>query len=89
MLGKADNQKLYRKLKTKSLIQLVIPPRKGMDKSQSRRPMIEEMLTKQNMKNYKERLITIEQMQELLANIFDLDRCWMRGNANNRRFLSP
>ncbi|MBI3335426.1 MAG: hypothetical protein HY001_02915 [Candidatus Portnoybacteria bacterium] len=55
-----------------------------MDKSQSRRTMQKEMLTKQNVKDYKERSTTVEPMQGLVADIFELDRCWMRGSKNNR-----
>lgn len=84
MDSKADDQKLYRKLKEEHGIQLVTVPRKGMDKSESRKEMIKEMLTKRNMKDYKERSTTVEPMQGLMADIFELDRCWMRGNVNNR-----
>ena len=33
---------------------------------------------------YKERSYRVEPMQGLVKDIFDLDYCWMRGNANNR-----
>jgi hypothetical protein len=84
MDSKADDQKLYFKLKEEYEMQLVTSPRKGMDKSESRKKMIKEMLTKRNMKDYKERSTTVEPMQGLMADLFELDRCWMRGNANNR-----
>lgn len=84
MDSKADDQKLYFGLKKNYKMRLVTSPRKGMDKSASRKKMIKEMLTKRNMKDYKERSVTVEPMQGLVANIFELERCWMRGNLNNR-----
>ena len=59
-------------------------PRKGMDKSESRRQMIAEMWTEENKIEYKERSVTVEPMQGLVKDIFELERCWMRGDANNR-----
>jgi len=84
MDSKADSQKLYFRLKRKFKIQLVTSPRKGMDKSELRKEMIKEMLTKQNKKDYKKRSTTVEPMQALIKDIFELERCWMRGDANNR-----
>lgn len=84
MDSRADSQKIYFNLKEKYRIQLITAPRKGMDKSESRRRMIKEMLTKQNLKDYRKRSTTVEPMQGLIDNIFGLERCWMRGNANNR-----
>jgi hypothetical protein len=42
------------------------------------------MLTPANRRAYKQRSTTVEPMQGLMADIFDLDRCWMRGDASNR-----
>jgi hypothetical protein len=84
MDSKADDQKIYFRLKEEHHIELVTVPRKGMDKSESRKKMIKEMLTRQNKKDYKERSITVEPMQGVVAEIFELDRCWIRGNENNR-----
>lgn len=33
---------------------------------------------------YKERGYRVEPMQGLVKQIFDLDRCWMKGSKNNR-----
>jgi hypothetical protein len=33
---------------------------------------------------YKERPYRVEPMQGLVKDIFKLDNCWMRGNANNQ-----
>jgi len=46
--------------------------------------MIREMWTHANRKVYRERGTTVEPMQGLVKEIFDLEKCWMRGDANNR-----
>lgn len=84
MDSKADDQKLYRRLKDNHTIQLITVPRRGMDKSPERKRMIKEMCTEKNRRIYRRRSTTVEPMQGLIADIFDLDRCWMRGDANNR-----
>jgi len=81
---KADDQKLHASLKAQYGMRLVSPPRPGMDKSESRRQLIQEMWTEANRKIYRQRAITVEPMQSLVKGLFDLERCWMRGNANNR-----
>lgn len=55
-----------------------------MDKSESRQKMIKQMLTKTNLKDYKKRATTVEPMQGLVKEIFQLERCWMRGDDSNR-----
>jgi hypothetical protein len=55
-----------------------------MDKSPARKKMIKQMLTKKNRQDYKQRSTTVEPMQGLVKDIFELERCWMRGNDNNR-----
>lgn len=84
MDSKADDQKIYFRLKKEHIIQLITVPRKGMDKSPSRKRMIKEMLTEQNKKDYQKRSTTVEPMQGLVKDIFELERCWMRGDDNNR-----
>lgn len=84
MDSRADDQKLYFNLKRNYKIQLVTSPRKNMDKSASRKKMIKDMLTARNLKDYQDRSTTVEPMQGLVKDIFELDRCWMRGNDNNR-----
>lgn len=84
MDSKADDQKIYFNLKKNCHIQLVTKTRKNMDKSESRKRMIREMMTTRNIFDYKERSITVEPMQGLAKNIFELDTCWMRGNDSNR-----
>ena len=84
MDSKADDQELYFGLKKNYKIQLVTSPRKNMNKSASRKKMIKDMLTSRNLKDYRDRSITVEPMRGLVKDIFELDKCWMRGNANNR-----
>lgn len=84
MDSKADDAKMYFRLKQEHKIQLVTVPRKGMDKSPIRKKMIKEMLTERNRQDYKERSVTVEPMQGLLKDIFELERCWMRRDVNNR-----
>jgi hypothetical protein len=84
MDSKADDQKIYFQLKKENNIQLITVPRKGMDKSPSRQKMIKEMLTKRNKKDFRQRGTTVEPMQGLIDNIFELERCWMRGDDSNR-----
>jgi hypothetical protein len=84
MDSKADDQKLYFGLKENHGVQLITCPRRGMNKSVSRKKMIREMWTRANRKIYRERSVTVEPMQGLVKDIFDLEKCWMRGNENNR-----
>lgn len=84
MDSKADDQKLYGRLKHQRGIQLVTVPRRGMDKSESRKQMIQEMVTEENRSDYRKRATTVEPMQGMVKEVFELDSCWMRGNANNR-----
>ena len=84
MDSKAHDQALSSGLKKHYRIQLVTVPRTGMDKSASRNNMIKHMLTKKNKQDYKDRSTTVEPMQGLVANIFALERCGMRGEVSNR-----
>lgn len=84
MDSRADDQNMYFNLKKNYRIQLVTKPRRNMDKSESRKRMIKEMLTARNINDYKERSVTVEPMQGLAKNIFELDNCWMRGDNSNR-----
>jgi hypothetical protein len=38
----------------------------------------------QNQRLYKQQSYTVESLQGLSKDIFELDRCWMRGRENNR-----
>jgi uncharacterized protein YfdQ (DUF2303 family) len=84
MDSKADDQKLYKKLKDEYGMQLLTTPRKGMDKSEARKKMIRQMQTKKNKIIYKKRSVTVEPMQGLVKELFELHTCWMRGAESNR-----
>jgi hypothetical protein len=55
-----------------------------MDKSPHRKKMIKFMAEKKHKKIYRERAYKVEPMQGIVKDIFDLERCWMRGDENNR-----
>ena len=63
---------------------LVTRCHKHMNKTPERRRMIACMKQRKHQKLFKERKYTVEPMQGLVKDIFDLDRCWMRTNASNR-----
>jgi hypothetical protein len=84
MDSKADDQKLYQLLKRQHQMQLLTVARQGMDKTPARKKMIQEMQTSQNRKIYKQRKVTVEPMQGLVKELFDLETCWMRGDESNR-----
>jgi hypothetical protein len=84
MASKADDQHRCFRLTQDHRIQLITGPRKGMATSASRKKMIQHMLTKRNKQDDKERSTTVEPMQGLVAKTFELERCWMRGDAHNR-----
>jgi len=55
-----------------------------MHKSPHRKKMIKFMQRPKHKKIYRERAFKVEPMQGLVKEIFEIDRCWMRGNENNR-----
>jgi hypothetical protein len=58
--------------------------RQNMDKTPVRKKMINFMKNAKYQKIYRERSFKVEPMQGVVKNIFELDRCWMRGDENNR-----
>ena len=84
MDSKADDQHLLHDLKEQYNIQLVTSCRKHMDKSPSRKHMIALMNTHRLKQHFRQRSKTVEPMQGLIKDIFDIDRCWMRRDDNNR-----
>jgi hypothetical protein len=84
MDSKADDYKLYTHLEQCYAMQLLTAPRSGADKTPERRHMIRQMRGRFNRMIYRQRSTTVEPMQALVKEIFDLHRCWMRGNASNR-----
>ena len=84
MDSKADDYDLYREFKRQRKMTLVTCCREKMDKTENRRKLIKIMKRPKHKQIYKERSYRVEPMQGLVKEIFDLDRCWMRGNENNR-----
>ena len=81
---KADDYNLFRELKRQRKMNLITFCRKNMDKTPHRKKMIGFMQKPKHRKIYRERSFKVEPMQGLVKEIFDLDRCWMRGDENNR-----
>lgn len=55
-----------------------------MNKTQSRKKLTQFMRRPNHKKIYRERSYKVEPMQGLVEDIFELDRCWMHGDENNR-----
>jgi len=84
MDSKADDQDLYREFQKQRQMQLVTYPNSRNNKTEQRREMIRTMKRKTYKRLYRERSQTVEPMQGLIKDLFDLDVCWMRGDDNNR-----
>ncbi len=63
---------------------LLTTPRKGRAINPERQRMRKVLTQKKHQHLYKQRRYTVEPMQGLVKNIFDLETCWMRGRAHNR-----
>jgi hypothetical protein len=84
MDSQADDYPLYRTLKDGYDIQLLTTMRRNKLKSPERQQMFQELHTERHQRLSAERSHTVEPMQSLVKNIFDLERCWMRGDDGNR-----
>jgi hypothetical protein len=84
MDSKADDSNLFRELKRQRKINLITSCRQNMDKSLHRKKMIQFMEKKEHKKIYRQRAYKVEPMQGIVKDIFDLNRCSMRGEQNNR-----
>lgn len=82
MDSKADHYGLFRELKRQSRMTLITKCRKNMIKTEERIKMSEFMEKHRRM--YRERSYTVEPMQGLVKDIFDLNTCWIHGNSGNR-----
>lgn len=63
---------------------MLTSPRSKMGKSETRKQMIAEQMKIENWQIYKRRSITIEPMQGLVKELFELERFWIRGDESNR-----
>jgi hypothetical protein len=84
MDSKAEDKDLFSEFQRQRQVLLLTTPRKGADKSPARQRMVKVLKQRKNKRVYKQRSYTVEPMQGLIKDIFELERCWMRGNANNR-----
>ena len=84
MDSKADDASLFREFKRQRKMNLITSCRANMGKTTPRKKMIAFMSKPKHRKIYRERAYKVEPMQGLVKDIFELDRCWMRGDANNR-----
>ena len=84
MDSKADDKDLFFELQRQRGMLWLTTSRKGADKSPARQRMVKVLKRSKNQRLYKQRSYTGEPMQGLLKDIFELDRCWMRGKKNNR-----
>jgi len=84
MDSKADDYAPYRELEKQRYIKLVTYCRQNMNKTEKRRRMTADMHQPRHQQIYKERGYRVKPMQGLVKEIFDLDRCWMKGNDSNR-----
>lgn len=84
MDSKADDESLYREFMRQRGMILVTGVDKNKARSEVRREMLERLSSPELRKIYRERSVRVEPMQGLVKEIFGLDRCWMRGDSNNR-----
>jgi hypothetical protein len=84
MDSKADSYPLYREFEHQRRMTLVTSSRRKENKSKNRILMHQAMQTPKLKQIYKERSYRVEPMQGLVKEIFDLEHCWMRGNASNQ-----
>lgn len=84
MDSKADDSGLFFEMLRQRRMLLVTAMRKGTNKSEKRKLMKRILSKKRLRKWFKKRSTTVEPMQSMVKDIFDIERCWMKGDANNR-----
>jgi hypothetical protein len=84
MDSQADEQALFFERQRQRHLLLLTTTRKGKDKSPKRKRMIKVLQKQKNKRLYKQRSDTVEPMPGLVKDIFELEMCWRRGNANKR-----
>jgi hypothetical protein len=84
MDSKADDQDLFREFQRQRGRRLLTTARRGADKSPARQRRVKILKQGKNQRVYKQRSYTVEPMQGLIKDIFELERWWMRGTENNR-----
>ena len=84
MDSKADDSDLFEEFRRQREMNLITYCRPNMDKTPHRKKMIAFMNKPKHKKIYRERSFKVEPMQGMVKDIFELNRCWMRGDENNR-----
>ena len=84
MDSKADDKDVCRELRRQRGIRLLTTPRKGSAIRPERQRMVKVLKQKRHQHLYQQRRYTVEPMQGLITDIFDLETCWLRGQAPNR-----
>jgi hypothetical protein len=82
--SKADAQELFTAFQRQRGMTLLPTPRKNSDHTEERQHMIKVLTLPQNRRWRKQRGQTLEPMPGVAQDIFALERCWMRGQRNNR-----
>jgi hypothetical protein len=84
MDSKAEDQALFREFQRHRGLRLLTTARKGADKSPARLRMVQLLKQPKNKRSYTQRSYTVEPMQGLIKDIFELERCWRRGQEHSR-----
>jgi hypothetical protein len=84
MDSKADDHAWFFERQRQRHLLVLTTTRTGQDKSPNRKRMIKVLQQPKNTLLYKQRSYTVEPLQGVVKDIFELERCWMRGNENNR-----
>jgi hypothetical protein len=84
MDSKADDQALFAEFQRQRGMILFTTPRKNNAHTEGRQHMINVLNLPQNRRLRQQRGQTVEPMQGVVKDIFALERCWMRGQRNNR-----
>jgi hypothetical protein len=84
MDSKADDQDLFAEFQRQRGMTLLTTPRQQSARTVERQQMITVLNLPQNRRLRQQRGQTVEPMQGVVKDIFALERCWMRGQRNNR-----
>jgi hypothetical protein len=88
MDSKADDQALFFEFHRQRGMTLLTWPRCNSNHAVRRRAMIRLLNRPRDKPVYKERGQAVEPMQGLVKEIYGLERCWRRGQRNNRRLFA-
>jgi hypothetical protein len=84
MDSKADDKDLFAEFQRQRGMTLLTTPRQHSARTVERQQMITVLNLPKNRRLRQQRGQTVEPMQGVVKDIFALERCWMRGQRNNR-----